>query len=77
MGSLEAIAKVLIILGGLIVLLGIVLLLAPRIPWLGRLPGDILIRRDGCIFYFPVVTAIILSIILTILINVLLRLFSR
>lgn len=61
--------KLLILFGTIIIIVGIVLLISPRIPWLGRLPGDILIRRKNVTFYFPLVTCIILSILLTILIN--------
>jgi len=61
--------KLLILFGIIIVIVGIVLLISPKIPWLGRLPGDILIRRKNFTFYFPLVTSIIISIILTLLIN--------
>ncbi len=44
---------------------------------LGRLPGDISIRRPGFSFHFPLATSIILSIVLTVLLNVILRLFHR
>lgn len=55
----------LIVLGLVIVGIGLVWLLAPHIPWLGRLPGDIAVEREGFRFYFPVVTCIILSLLLT------------
>lgn len=58
--------------GWLLVLLGLVLaglgllwLVLPSIPWLGRLPGDIVIERDGFRFYFPLATCILLSVLLT------------
>ena len=44
---------------------GLVILLAPSIPWLGRLPGDIRIEREN--FYFPVVTCLLLSLLLSLL----------
>jgi hypothetical protein len=43
------------------------LVITPRIPWLGKLPGDILIKKDNSQFYFPITTCIIISIILTLL----------
>ena len=61
--------KFLILFGTVVVVVGVILLLSPKIPWLGRLPGDILIRRKNFTFYFPLATTIILSVILTVLIN--------
>ena len=61
--------KFLVMFGIFIVVVGLLLLAAPKIPWLGRLPGDILIKKKNLTFYFPLATSIILSIILTVLIN--------
>jgi hypothetical protein len=47
--------------------IGILLVLAPKIPWLGKLPGDILVKKDNFHFYFPLTTCIIISIVLTLL----------
>ena len=58
-----------LILGAVLFTIGLFLMVAPKIPWLGRLPGDILIRKKNFTFYFPLATSIILSIILTVLIN--------
>lgn len=58
-------AWALVVVGGLIALTGAVWLLAPSIPWAGKLPGDIVIERDNFKFYFPVVTCIVLSIVLS------------
>lgn len=55
------------IVGGLLVLLGAVFTLGGRIPWLGRLPGDIIIERPNFKFYFPIATSILISIILSLL----------
>ncbi len=57
--------RVLIVIGAVIVLTGVVLVLAGRIPGLGRLPGDIVVRRGNVTFYFPLATSIILSLLLT------------
>lgn len=67
------IGRTLVIFGVVIVVVGLVLMFADRIPFVGRLPGDIMIRRKNFTFYFPVVTMIIVSILLTILLN----LFTR
>ena len=60
--------KLLLVLGGVIVLIGAVLLLAGKfnLP-LGRLPGDIVYRGKNTVFYFPIVTCILLSIIVSLL----------
>ena len=57
----------LILLGVFIILIGLLLLVGEKIPWVGRLPGDIIIRKKNFTFYFPIVTSIIISIILTLL----------
>jgi len=57
--------KLLILLGVFIILVGLFLLIGEKIPWLGRLPGDIIIRKKNFTFYFPIVTSILISIILT------------
>jgi hypothetical protein len=59
--------KMFILLGILMIVLGLFLWLGDKIPWIGRLPGDILVKKENFTFYFPIVTCIIMSIILTIL----------
>ncbi len=59
------IAKTIIVLGIALVLIGVVLLLAQKLPFLGRLPGDITIKKEKFTFYFPLVTGIIVSIIIS------------
>jgi hypothetical protein len=59
--------KILVFLGLVLVGLGLILLYGPKIPWLGKLPGDITIKRDNFTFYFPLASSIIISIVLTIL----------
>ncbi|HGJ64488.1 TPA: DUF2905 domain-containing protein [bacterium] len=60
-------AKALIIGGIILIILGGIVMFSGRIPWLGKLPGDIHIKKDGFSFYFPLTTCIIISIILTII----------
>lgn len=67
MNPLFSLGKVLIIIGLVIAGIGIVLLLSPKVPWIGKLPGDILIKKDNFRFYFPLTTCIIISLILTLL----------
>jgi hypothetical protein len=63
--------KLLLGFGALMVLLGLVLLVAGnlsgKVPWLGRLPGDIQIQRGNWSFYFPLATCLVISIVLTLL----------
>ena len=59
--------RLLIVFGLLIAAVGVVLVLAGRLPWLGRLPGDISIQRGNWTFYFPLATSILVSLVLTLL----------
>lgn len=61
---------VMIVVGGLFLLGGN---LAGKVPWLGRLPGDIRIERENWSFYFPIVTCLVISLVLTLI----LALFGR
>jgi len=63
----DSLAKMLIVFGVVLALLGGLLLLVGKVPFLGRLPGDIMIRRQNWSFYFPLTTSIVISILLTIL----------
>jgi uncharacterized membrane-anchored protein len=61
----------LITLGWTLIVLGFVLLLlglAGKVPWLGRLPGDIVIERDGVRIYIPIMTSLLLSVLLTLVV---------
>jgi len=70
---MEGIGKILLIVGGVIIILGLIFIFSHHIPFLGKLPGDIIIKREGFSFHFPIVTFILLSILLTIIINVILH----
>jgi hypothetical protein len=65
--GIQHIGRFLILLGLLISAIGGLLLLSGKIPWIGRLPGDILIQKKSFTFYFPLATSILLSLILTLL----------
>jgi membrane protein implicated in regulation of membrane protease activity len=67
---MDQLGKILLIAGGIIILLGLLLIFGQHIPFFGKLPGDIEIRKDNFTFYFPLVTFLILSVILTIILNV-------
>ena len=66
-------AKTLIVLGAILIAVGAVLALAGKVPWLGRLPGDIVIEREHVRFYFPLATSILVSLALTVLLWLLRR----
>jgi hypothetical protein len=65
--------KLLITFGVFLVITGLVVSLLGRYVNLGRLPGDILVKRGNFTFFFPVVTSIILSIVLSLMLNLLVR----
>jgi len=62
-----------IIVGVFIVVVGLFLALGLRIPYLGKLPGDISVDSGNVHFYFPIVTGLLLSLVLTLLLNVFFR----
>lgn len=71
MSGVAVLGKLLIVVGLLLAGVGLVLYLAGRLPglgWLGRLPGDIAIERDGFRFYFPITTSIIVSVVLSLIV---------
>ncbi len=71
LGNLSgSLGRVLVIFGLLIVIIGALLIFAPKIPLLGLLPGDIVIRRENFTFYFPVAACIVLSVLVTLLIRI-------
>jgi hypothetical protein len=61
--------RLLLVLAALLALVGVALMFADRIPWLGRLPGDVVVRRGPVTFYAPIATSIVVSIVLTLLLN--------
>ena len=59
--------KILIFIGIILVCAGILFIFAGKIPWFGKLPGDIYIKKENFTFYFPLGTSILLSIILSLI----------
>jgi hypothetical protein len=70
---LDDFGRTLLIVGLLLAAIGAVVWLASGIPWLGRLPGDISIERDGFRFYAPIATCLLISLILTLVLNAIVR----
>ena len=69
MDGLEPIGRILVIVGLFITVLGAIMLLTPRVPWLGRLPGDIVIHRDDLTIYIPITTMMIASVLLSVVLS--------
>lgn len=67
-------AKILIVIGLVLAAVGLALLFLPKIPFLGKLPGDIVIKRDKFTFYFPLATSIIVSIVISLLLWIIAKL---
>lgn len=59
--------KLLIIIGIVFIVAGIIVMYSDKIPYLGKLPGDIRVERENFRFYFPVMTSIILSILISLI----------
>ncbi|PTL34856.1 hypothetical protein CLG94_12745 [Candidatus Methylomirabilis limnetica] len=67
MQGLDSLARMLILFGLILAVVGGLILFVGKVPFIGRLPGDIYIQRKNFSFYFPLTTSILLSVLLTIL----------
>ncbi|HDN86621.1 MAG: DUF2905 domain-containing protein [Candidatus Omnitrophota bacterium] len=72
---INTLGKFLIVLGLFLIILGVGVIVFSKfkIPFLGRLPGDILIKKDNFIFYFPLATSILVSIVLSLILYLIFR----
>lgn len=61
--------------GGFLILLGLIFTVVGKVPFIGRLPGDIVFNRGNFTVYLPIVTMLFVSLILTVVINIILRIF--
>jgi hypothetical protein len=66
--DISGFGKILVFLGIILVAAGILFMFGAKIPWLGKLPGDIYIKKENFTFYFPLATSILLSIALSVII---------
>jgi hypothetical protein len=66
-GGIQHIGKILLVIGIVIAAFGGLLIVFGKIPWLGRLPGDVFVQRKNYTFYFPLATSLLISLLLTIL----------
>ncbi|MGC9489686.1 MAG: DUF2905 domain-containing protein [Thermovirgaceae bacterium] len=73
---MQGIGKTFLLVGGVLVVLGVILILAGRfhVPF-GKLPGDIVVRKQNYVVFVPLVSMLILSVLLTLIVNVILRFF--
>ena len=72
---MQGIGKMLIVAGVVLLIAGLFFVFSPKIPFLGKLPGDILVKRENFTFYFPLATSILISVLIS-LILYLIRRFS-
>ncbi|MGE5247866.1 MAG: DUF2905 domain-containing protein [Verrucomicrobiota bacterium] len=63
----QNLGKILVIAGLAVAAVGALLLLSDKVGWIGRLPGDITIRKGNFTFYFPLATCILISVVLSLL----------
>jgi hypothetical protein len=70
---MPGIGKSLIVIGLIIAAFGVILMLSGKIPWLGKLPGDIYLKKQHFTFYFPLATSILISVILSLILWLLRR----
>jgi hypothetical protein len=71
--AFEPLGKLLIYIGVVVVVIGGFFLLLAKVPWFGKLPGDISIQRDSWTIIIPFTTMLIVSIVLTVVINLIFR----
>lgn len=73
MFDINPLGKMLIFFGAVLIIIGGAIIFLGKVPWIGKLPGDIFIQKKNFSFYFPITTSIIISIILTLIFSLLSR----
>jgi len=73
---LENFGKLLIFFGFLLIFFGVVLIFGSKIPYFGKLPGDIYIKKENFTFYFPLTSSLVLSILLSFIFYLFARFFK-
>lgn len=69
----NGLGKLLILFGIICIVIGAAIVLVDKIPWLGRLPGDIYVERRHVTFFFPITTSILVSVILSLVLYIVCR----
>lgn len=71
--AIESLGKTFLYIGIILVLIGGFFVLMSKLPWFGRLPGDITIQREGLKIFIPITTMVLVSLVLTVLLNIVWR----
>ena len=61
--------RILVLIGAVLLVVGLLVMFADRVPFLGKLPGDVMVRKKNFTFYFPIVTSILVSLVLTLVLS--------
>jgi uncharacterized protein HemY len=64
---IDFLGKILIFFGSILIFLGLIFSFVEKIPYLGKLPGDIYIKKENFTFYFPITTSVLISIVLSLI----------
>lgn len=71
--DVSGLGRMLIFMGLALAAVGLLVVLLGKVPGLFRLPGDIVIKREGFVFYFPLATSLLISIVLSLIFYLLRR----
>jgi len=69
----QDLGRSIVVFGLVIAAVGGLMMLLPRMPWLGHLPGDVQVDRPGFSVHFPIVTCLLVSVVATIILNLFFR----
>lgn len=61
--------RTLVVIGAVLLVVGLLVMFSDRVPFLGKLPGDVVVRKKNFTFYFPIVTSLLLSLVLTVVLS--------
>ena len=73
--AIQSLGRLLILFGAVLLVVGVIVLVAGKVPFLGRLPGDLVLRKNGLTVFLPIVAMLTISLALTLLLNLFFRLF--
>ncbi len=73
----QILGKILMTTGALLILIGLILSFGDKVPYFGRLPGDIVIKKENFIFYFPFTSFLILSLFFSFLVWIFFKIFQK
>ncbi len=71
--AVESLGRMVLYIGVVLVLIGGFFIMVAKVPWFGRLPGDIVFRGRGMTIFIPITTMILVSLVLTLLMNIVWR----